>query len=136
HAKIALHRHLPPVRGAGRTDPPSPPAGPSGLTCWRQRPRGYHLSDQRNRARYRRSISPLSPALSEALSVEPEVFEALPVVDAVDHQGQPLHRRCPTDRAAREEDDRPGVVLNQLPLDLPNQLLALSQIGFDRLLID
>src|SRR5262252_7130266 len=35
HAEIALHRHLPPVRGAGRMDPRSPPAGPSGLTYWR-----------------------------------------------------------------------------------------------------
>jgi hypothetical protein len=60
----------------------------------------------------------------EELFVEPEVFEALAVVDAVNHESQPLELRLPADRAAREENDRPGIVLNQLLLDLPDQLLA------------
>src|SRR6516165_5586439 len=75
------------------------------------------------------------PALS-ILIVEPEVFEALTVVDAVDHQGQPLQRGRSADRSARKEDHRPSVVLDQFSLDLPDQLLALPKISLDRLLID
>jgi hypothetical protein len=47
----------------------------------------------------------------------------------------PPQLRPPTLRATRKENDRPGIVLDQLLLDLPDQLLALSRIGLDRLLI-
>src|SRR5271169_683682 len=46
-------------------------------------------------ARYRRSIAPLLPPCRKRSLVEPEVFVALAVVNAVDHEGQPLQRRGP-----------------------------------------
>src|SRR6266853_5900325 len=72
----------------------------------------------------------------EPLFVEPDVFHAPAVEDAVDHDRQPLHMRLPAGRAAVVKDDRPGAVFRQLPLDLPYQLLALLGVGLDRLPID
>jgi hypothetical protein len=68
--------------------------------------------------------------------VEPEVLEALAVVDAVDHEAKSLEMRLPADCPARQEDDGPRIVFHQPALDVPNQLLALYLIGLDRLLID
>ena len=74
--------------------------------------------------------------IASFLLVEPEVFETLAIVDAVDHQRRPLQGRPLTDRAVRKEDDRPGIILDQLPLDLPDQFACASQHRSDRLLID
>ena len=71
-----------------------------------------------------------------SLSVEPEVFEARAVVDAVDHVGEALHLRLPAGRNAAVEDDRPRVVLDQLLLDLPDQPFARARIGLSGLLLD
>src|ERR1700719_1938729 len=68
--------------------------------------------------------------------VEPEILVARAVIDAVDHDRKPLQLRLPADRAARIDEDWPGVVLDQFLLDLPHQLFALRRIGFQRLLID
>src|SRR5229473_8503510 len=59
------------------------------------------------------------------LLVEPDVFHAPAVVDAVDHDREPLDIGLLTGRAARIEDDRSCRILRQLPFDLPYQLLAL-----------
>ena len=59
------------------------------------------------------------------LLVEPDVFHAPAVVDAVDHDREPLDIGLLAGRAARIEDDRSCRILRQLPFDLPYQLLAL-----------
>src|SRR5262249_30772755 len=68
--------------------------------------------------------------------VEPDVFHAPAVEDAVDHEGQPLNVRLPTRPAAAVEDDRSSIVLRQLAFDLPNQLLAVLLVCLARLLAD
>src|SRR5215468_4430463 len=70
------------------------------------------------------------------LFVEPDVFHAPAVVDAVDHQCQPLDLGPPTDPSAIVVDDRPRVVLRQLAFDFPRQGFALLLIGLHRLLVD
>jgi|SRR5215469_4502952 len=60
------------------------------------------------------------------LFIEPGVFHAPTVEDAVDHQGQPLHVRLTTGPAAAVEDDWAGNVLRQLAFDLSHQIFALS----------
>src|SRR6202047_1676113 len=70
------------------------------------------------------------------LVVEPEVFVAVAVVNAVDHNGQALHLRMPASRATRVKDDRTGIVLRQSPFDFPYQLLAFFLVGLHRLSID
>src|ERR1700730_7015766 len=68
--------------------------------------------------------------------VEQEVFVAVAVVNAVDHDGQALHLRMPASRATRVKDDRTGIVLRQSSFDFPYQLLAFFLVGLHRLLID
>ena len=70
------------------------------------------------------------------LLVEPDVLHAPAIGDAVDHDRQPFHIGLPAAAASIVKDDRPGAVLCQLPLDLPNNLPALFLIGLNRLLID
>src|SRR6516162_11029874 len=71
--------------------------------------------------------------LFRGLIVEPEVFEPRAVINAVDHQGQPLDPRLPAGGLTGIEDDRANAVLGQLPLDLPDQLPALLAVGLHRL---
>src|SRR5260370_3555324 len=70
------------------------------------------------------------------LLVEPDVFHARTIGDAVDHNRQALPVRPPAGRAAVVEENLSGAVLRQLPFDLPHQLLALFLVGLDRLSID
>src|SRR5262249_38344142 len=70
------------------------------------------------------------------LIVEPEVLEPVAVVDAVDHHRHALHLGVPAGGLTGVEDDRPGTVLRQSPLDLPHQLLALLPVGLRRLLVN
>src|SRR5215469_11710736 len=44
------------------------------------------------------------------LFIEPEVFEAPAVVDAVDHRGEPLDIRLPAGRRSRVINDRSGAI--------------------------
>src|SRR5260221_6226032 len=67
---------------------------------------------------------------------EPEILVPVAVVDAVDHDGHSLDLRMSAGRLAWVEDDRAGDVLDQLPLDFPDQLLALFPIRFSRLAVD
>src|SRR5262245_57720203 len=65
------------------------------------------------------------------LSVEPDVFHAPAVEDAVDHDvGLPTHR------ATVVKDDRPGAVFGQLSLNFPHQLLALWGVRLNGLPLD
>src|SRR5215472_3326512 len=59
----------PPVRNTGRKDPHCRCAGPFWLPCRRQRQRGYHLSDKRNRgsvSTFDRSLVPLTASLAHS----------------------------------------------------------------------
>ena len=57
---------------------------------------------------------------SRGLLVEPEVFEAPAVVNAVDHRSEPVDIRLPTARSPRMINDWSGAVLSQDTLDLPD----------------
>src|SRR6516165_2936624 len=70
------------------------------------------------------------------LPVEPEVLDARAVVDAVDHVYDALHLRLPAGSDAPVENDRSGIVFNQLPFDLPHQAPALARVGLTRLFLD
>src|SRR6516162_6671487 len=68
--------------------------------------------------------------------VEPEVFEARVIVDAVDHCNKPLELWLPAIRSSRIKQDRPCVVFGQFAFDLPYQPLSLLHIAHVGLLID
>ncbi len=70
------------------------------------------------------------------LSIEPDVFHAPAVVDAVRRNRQPLDIGVAAIAGRRVEDHRPSAIIDHLLLDLPDQLLALLLIAFHRLLID
>src|SRR5438128_80087 len=72
------------------------------------------------------------PPCRRPLTIEPDIFEARAVVDAVDHQGHALDPRLKADGCAGVKDDWPDVVFRQPPLDLPHQLPALLRVGLDR----
>src|SRR6516162_8826934 len=84
----------------------------------------------------RRGAEKRYPMDAAGLIVEPDVFHAPAVEDAVDHYRPPLDMGLPTGCATVVKDDRPRTVFRQLPLDLPHQLLALLRVGLDGLLID
>jgi hypothetical protein len=60
-------------------------------------------------------MQPTSSDFTEiaTLIVEPQVFEARAVVDAIDHQGHSLHPRLPAGSLTGIEDDRADVVFGQ-----------------------
>src|SRR6516225_11350385 len=64
------------------------------------------------------------------LAVEPQIFETPAVVDAVDHDRQPLDIGLPTARRPVVKDDRPGTILLQLAVDRPHQLFPFLGVGF------
>src|SRR5580704_5272865 len=59
-----------------------------------------------------------------ALSVEPDIFHAPAIVDAVDHDRQTPECGLPAGCGIVVEDDRPGTVELQPAIDLPHQLTA------------
>src|SRR5439155_16864611 len=73
---------------------------------------------------------------SVGLPVEPHDFHAPAVVEAVDHDLQPLHLRLPTGRLDVVIDDWPSRILLKLSVDLPHQLLALFLVHHRRLLVE
>src|SRR5260370_4149454 len=77
-----------------------------------------------------------SVPLGARLTIEPDVFHAPAVVDAVAHDRQPLDIGLPAVPSRRVVDDRPGAILRQLLLDRPHQGLALVLISLDRLPVD
>src|SRR6516164_5508748 len=70
------------------------------------------------------------------LFVEPDVFQAKIVDDAVDHHCPIFDPRLPAIGEAVVKNNRPRPVIGQLSLDLPHQLLALIRLGLDRLPIE
>ena len=59
------------------------------------------------------------------LLAEPGVFEAPAVEQAVDHRRDPVHPRVMARRESIAVNDRPGGILGQLLVDLPDELFAL-----------
>jgi hypothetical protein len=88
------------------------------------------LRSDRHRGAAARSRRP------DLLLVEPDVFHAPAVEDAIGGEGHPHDVRLPTGRPAPIEDDRPSNVFGQFSFDLPNQPLPLLGVRFSRLLLD
>src|SRR5262249_46424453 len=70
------------------------------------------------------------------LWVEPYVFEAEVIDDAVGHHRPALHPRLPAISKAVVEDDRSGAVLGELSLDFPDEFFALVGVALGRLPIE
>jgi adenylate cyclase len=70
------------------------------------------------------------------LFVEPSVFHAPAVVDAIDHDREALDIGLPAGPRTGIKDDRPGAVLGQFAFDLPDQVAPLLLIGLKRLAVD
>src|ERR1700720_3828394 len=70
------------------------------------------------------------------LFIQPDVFEAPAIVDAVDHYRQALDPGLPAGAAGRVKDDWANRSFRQYPFELPDNPLALFRIGLHRLLID
>src|SRR5260370_1298130 len=70
------------------------------------------------------------------LFVQPYIFAAIAVENAVDHDVRTLDVRLPTGTGAVVKNDRSGDILGQLAFDRPHQLLAPLLIGLGRLLLD
>src|SRR6266446_7272414 len=71
-----------------------------------------------------------------SMLIEPDVFHAIAVEEAVDHDGQSFDPGLPAGPIAVVKDNRPGAIPSQLAFDCPHQLLAPSRVGLDRLLLD
>src|SRR5204863_10159063 len=83
------------------------------------------------------SLCPSLPALSPwGLSVQPHVFHAPAVVDAIDHHRQPLDLRLPAGGKNIVKNDWASSVFLQFPIDLPYQPLALVLIGHRGLFVE
>src|SRR5262249_18109783 len=135
---IATARSFPIIgcssRNSARRDPPEGP--------------GYHAASERGYRKigYRPRRLPPMPSAERArrlcavqrkvLVVEPQILEAVAVVDAVDHDRHALQPGLPAGRHARIEKGRPGVVLGQFILDLPDDPFALFDINLHRLAVD
>src|SRR6516162_7671879 len=70
------------------------------------------------------------------LFVEPDVFHAPAVEDAVGHQAQVLDPGLPAGADSRVKKHRADLCLGEDPFDLPNNVFALYGICLHRLLID
>src|SRR4051812_12452203 len=70
------------------------------------------------------------------LLIEPPVFAAVCVVEAVDHQGHVLDIGLPAGAGAGIEDDRAGDLLGGPAFDRPDHLLALFLVALHRLPLD
>ena len=68
--------------------------------------------------------------------VEPEILEALAVIDAVELGNEALDLEVMAVGDASVEEDRPRVVVGQFLFDRPHQLLALRDVTLGRLLVD
>src|SRR6516164_1973129 len=67
------------------------------------------------------------------LFVEPPVFAAIAVEDAVDHDRRAFEVRLPAGREPVVEDNWPGDILGELALDRPQYLLAARGVALHRL---
>jgi hypothetical protein len=78
----------------------------------------------------------LTQRAAEGLLVQPDMFEAPIVIDAVFVVHVALEMRVPAGGRAIVVDDRPGHVLRQDALDLPDDRFALVPVRLLRLLIE
>src|SRR5712691_9571850 len=83
-----------------------------------------------------KAVPPVRRRVCHRLSLQPDVFEARGVEDAVDHQRHALHPRLHADRGTDVKDDRPHAVFGEFLLDLPHQLPPLVWVGLHRLPFD
>src|SRR5439155_12583714 len=71
-----------------------------------------------------------------ALIVEPEILEAITVIDTVDHHRHALQPRLPAMCGFRIEEGWSGIVLGQFLFDVPNHPLAPLDTALHRLGVD
>ena len=74
--------------------------------------------------------------MQRSLFVQPHVLVTIAVIRAVHHDGDALDIGLPAGAPVAVEDDRTSDVLLQLLVDLPDQLLALLNVRFLRLLVE
>src|SRR6266446_2165127 len=111
-----------------------PPASPPyrGLSPYNPRLRAAETKTWIRGSSPRKTTLTLCPAVSHnifvlfqaaraELSIQPYVFHAPTVGDAVDHHGQTFHPRLPAGRATGIKEDRTGAVFRQRSVDLPYQ---------------
>src|SRR5664279_6016487 len=70
------------------------------------------------------------------LLIQPYVLVAIAVIGAVGHDGDAFDIGLPARRRVGMEDDRPGHVFLKLLVDVPDQLLALGNVGLLGLLVE
>src|SRR5205807_695062 len=70
------------------------------------------------------------------LFVEPDVFHAPAVIDAIGHQCQALDPGLPAGGSGRVIEHRANTRLGEDALDLPYDLFALYRVGLHRLLVN
>src|SRR5439155_3598162 len=87
-------------------------------------------------ANRRRALPPAAAWRSRRLFIQPHVFHAPAVVDAVAHDRQAFDVRVVTIARRSIEDHRTRAIIGQLLLDLPDQFLAFCLIALHRLLVD
>src|SRR5439155_15650125 len=87
-------------------------------------------------ANRRRALPPAAAWRSRLLFVQPHVFHAPAVVDAVAHDRQAFDIGLTAVAGGKIHDDRPNALLGQFALDLPNQGLALFLVRLHRLPVD
>src|SRR4051812_25491168 len=106
-------------------------------TCPMGRARALRLGAARPPARRSAPSATGSPSLSASRSaLQPDVFEAPVVVDAVDVQRHVLDVRPPAAGGAAVGDDRFGHLLLQLAVDLPDHLQSLLLVELARLRLE
>src|SRR5260370_3684063 len=77
-----------------------------------------------------------STAAAEPSLVQPDIFHAPVVVDAVDHDGQPFELGDPAAAAALAADQRLCVKLDSPPLHSPVEPIAFVLVRLHRLMLD
>src|ERR1051325_10337964 len=99
----------------------------SGSASLRKRlPRTVRQRDRR--ARLPHPTPAATPSVRDSF-VEPDVFHAPAIKDAVDHEGHPFHIRLHARAAHAIENDRPSIVFRYLVLDRPKHPLSPLDIG-------
>jgi hypothetical protein len=80
------------------------------------------------RSRFFRSHLAARSRQNTCLFVEPNIFHAPAIEEAVGHLREPSDVWLPAGRALGIEQDRSGAIFSQLALDLPEYLLALRWV--------
>src|SRR6516162_8017241 len=119
--------------GSFATDPDDPARYLMSASVQKRR---LETQTQMTRRGQKRTHAVLQMALQRSLLVQPHVLVTIAIIGAVHHDGDALDIGLPARAPAAVEDDRTSDVLLQLLVDLPDQLLALLDIRFLRLLVE